>query len=517
MAWSEYSRFVGDVFGAPLAMEGLVAFFVESTFLGLWIFGWDRLPRRRAPGLRVGVLAGDDRVGVLHPRGQLVDAAPGRRRAGRRPAAADVDLGGAGQLDACSRRSRTRSRARSRWPARSWSASAAWQLWRARPDGGRVAGVGAARRVGRRGRVRRAGGQRGPAVKLMFEQQPMKMAAAEALCHTEAAGRVLGLRGRRRGRAGLRERQVDHRAGAAVVPGERRLRRRRSPASSDLVDAVPGSEYGAHYPVDPRLGELSGKPIDYVPNLPVTYWGFRLMIGFGALGAFVGVAVLWLTRRGAVPRTPLVPGARAGRHRDAVPGQQLRLDLHRDGPPAVRRRAQPVRCGRCVDVHRAGGVRAVRRRGADVADRADLVYGVLAVVEVFLIRRYVRGGIAAVLPPDRPDRPGRSDRTTRRAVVRLLTGAVMTLPTIWFVDHRRAVARLPVPGGVRLRRRHAAARARPGRGDAARADQHDRPGVGRQRGVADRRGGRHVRGVPGLVRGPVQRGRTCRCCWCCWP
>ncbi|MFZ5872290.1 MAG: cytochrome ubiquinol oxidase subunit I, partial [Actinomycetota bacterium] len=46
MNWSEYSRFVGDVFGAPLAIEGLAAFFVESTFLGLWIFGWDRLPRR---------------------------------------------------------------------------------------------------------------------------------------------------------------------------------------------------------------------------------------------------------------------------------------------------------------------------------------------------------------------------------------------------------------------------------------------------------------------------------------
>jgi cytochrome d ubiquinol oxidase subunit I len=45
MAWSAYSRFVGDVFGAPLAMEGLFAFFAESTFLGLWIFGWDRLPK----------------------------------------------------------------------------------------------------------------------------------------------------------------------------------------------------------------------------------------------------------------------------------------------------------------------------------------------------------------------------------------------------------------------------------------------------------------------------------------
>src|SRR5438105_10435984 len=46
MNWSAYSRFVGDVFGGPLAMEGLAAFFLESTFLGLWIFGWNRLPRR---------------------------------------------------------------------------------------------------------------------------------------------------------------------------------------------------------------------------------------------------------------------------------------------------------------------------------------------------------------------------------------------------------------------------------------------------------------------------------------
>jgi len=46
MDWSAYSRFVGDVFGAPLAMEGLAAFFLESTFLGLWIFGWGRLSKR---------------------------------------------------------------------------------------------------------------------------------------------------------------------------------------------------------------------------------------------------------------------------------------------------------------------------------------------------------------------------------------------------------------------------------------------------------------------------------------
>ena len=46
MNWSNYSRFVGNIFGGPLAMEGLVAFFLESTFLGLWIFGWDRLSKK---------------------------------------------------------------------------------------------------------------------------------------------------------------------------------------------------------------------------------------------------------------------------------------------------------------------------------------------------------------------------------------------------------------------------------------------------------------------------------------
>ncbi len=46
MNWSVYSKFVGNVFGAPLAMEGLAAFMLEATFLGLWIFGWNRLSPR---------------------------------------------------------------------------------------------------------------------------------------------------------------------------------------------------------------------------------------------------------------------------------------------------------------------------------------------------------------------------------------------------------------------------------------------------------------------------------------
>ena len=46
MNWSQYSRFVGDIFGVPLAIEALLAFFMESTFLGVWVFGWDKLSKK---------------------------------------------------------------------------------------------------------------------------------------------------------------------------------------------------------------------------------------------------------------------------------------------------------------------------------------------------------------------------------------------------------------------------------------------------------------------------------------
>ncbi|MSN27315.1 MAG: cytochrome ubiquinol oxidase subunit I [Geobacter sp.] len=46
MNWAEYSRYVGDIFGAPLAIEATVAFFMESVFIGLWIFGWDKVSKK---------------------------------------------------------------------------------------------------------------------------------------------------------------------------------------------------------------------------------------------------------------------------------------------------------------------------------------------------------------------------------------------------------------------------------------------------------------------------------------
>ena len=100
MNWSAYSRYVGDVFGAPLAMEALAAFFLESTFLGLWIFGWGRLgaectSRYLRGGLRLDVSA------LVHPGGELVDAASGRLRdqQDHGPRRDDLDRQGADQLD----------------------------------------------------------------------------------------------------------------------------------------------------------------------------------------------------------------------------------------------------------------------------------------------------------------------------------------------------------------------------------------------------------------------------------
>jgi cytochrome d ubiquinol oxidase subunit I len=87
MNWSDYSRFVGDIFGAPLAIEGLLAFFLESTFLGLWIFGWDRLPKKVHLATIWLAAVGHAAERLLHPGGQLLHAAPGglRVQPGHRP------------------------------------------------------------------------------------------------------------------------------------------------------------------------------------------------------------------------------------------------------------------------------------------------------------------------------------------------------------------------------------------------------------------------------------------------
>lgn len=73
MNWSTYSRFVGDVFGPSLAIEGLLAFFLESTFIGIWVFGWNRLGKT-SPNVRLARCLWHIAIGVLDFISKLIYA-----------------------------------------------------------------------------------------------------------------------------------------------------------------------------------------------------------------------------------------------------------------------------------------------------------------------------------------------------------------------------------------------------------------------------------------------------------
>ena len=122
--WSRFSRFSGEVVGQALAMEGVFAFFLESTFLGLFLFGERRLgPRRHlAVGRRPG--PGLVAVGLLHHRRQRLHAAPGRLPAGRGrgPAPGEL-LGATSSTPGRSGSSPTTWRPRSSRPRSSWPPS----------------------------------------------------------------------------------------------------------------------------------------------------------------------------------------------------------------------------------------------------------------------------------------------------------------------------------------------------------------------------------------------------------
>jgi cytochrome d ubiquinol oxidase subunit I len=87
MNWSTYSRFVGDIFGAPLALEALLAFFAESTFIGIWIFGEGKIPEKAhlASIWLVAIGASFSALWILlangwmqHPVGYTIDQSTGR-------------------------------------------------------------------------------------------------------------------------------------------------------------------------------------------------------------------------------------------------------------------------------------------------------------------------------------------------------------------------------------------------------------------------------------------------------
>jgi len=423
MAWSEYSRFVGDVFGAPLAMEGLLAFFVESTFLGLWIFGWGRLPKRlHLATLWAAVIGSWISAYFILAANSWMQHPVGVDYQGGKPVLTDIwaVLTNNTLLAAF-----PHTMAGAVAVAGAFLLGIAWyHLWRRRTDGidtvdarGRVIvgeapdipgrdakdhrvwitslRIGAVAAILGFGAVAITGDIQG---KLMYEQQPLKMAAAEAACHTGTSFSVLSV-----GKLGSQD--CSEVVPVIEIPGVLSFL-----AKGDFTTEMPGlnelipqyrDEYGTHLPDDPIYGERAGQAIDYMPNLEVTYWGFRIMIGFGAIAAFAALVALWITRKGTVPRSkPLM--------RLAVLGILAPFGANAAGWIFTEMGRQPFVVAPNPNPSGVDGVfmftAAAVSPGVDGREivfslvALGLVYLALMIVEVALLARFVRAGIAGVMP-----------------------------------------------------------------------------------------------------------------------
>lgn len=432
MAWSEYSRFVGDVFGAPLAMEALLAFFVESTFLGLWIFGWKQL----RPGLHLAALWCAVIGSVVsayfiivanswmqHPVGvKVVDGRPVMTDAWavftNNTALVAVPHTIMGALGV----------------AGAFLLGIAWyHLWQRRHDG--IDTVEVVQGSGRRRRERVVVGEApgvpgrdrtdhavwltslrigavvamisfaGTAItgdlqgKLMFEQQPMKMAAAEAACHDGTGFSVLSV-------GNLGSRDCSDVAAVIEVPGLLSFL-----AKGDFTTEVKGVNtltpeyeraYGTNLPDNPLYGDRAGEAIQYVPVMEVTYWGFRAMIGFGALAALAALAALIVTRKGTVPQARWLM-------RLAVVGILAPFGANAAGWIFTEMGRQPFvvapnpSMAGSVDqvfMFTAAAVSPGVSAGEILTSLIVLtsLYAALMVVEVRLLWTYTRGGVASAMP-----------------------------------------------------------------------------------------------------------------------
>ncbi len=392
MNWSTYSRFVGDIFGAPLAIEALLAFFLESTFLGLWIFGWDRLPKRihlaciwiAAIGTVLSayfILAANSFM--QNPVGFIVN--PDRGRAELTdfwavltnkvnlitvPHTVSGAFLAAGGLV---------------------TGVALWHLAKKSPDtasgtaSGPASGTASdpaafrsALKVGvwttlvAMAALLYTGDTQG---KIMTQVQPMKMAAAEALYETQgpAPFSILTI---------------------GTLDGSKPVYQIEVPGLLSWL--ATGTWDGTVHGINDLQAEYVAKygAGSYTPIIPVTYWTFRLMIAFGAAAALIALWALWAMRRNRygpwlvragllLPLLPLAANATGwiftemGRQPWIVFGQMLTADA---ASPSVS----------------AGDV-------VTSLTVFTVLYAVLAVIEVGLLVRFARAGLPEIKEPDQPE------------------------------------------------------------------------------------------------------------------
>ncbi|GAA4659483.1 MULTISPECIES: cytochrome ubiquinol oxidase subunit I [Amycolatopsis] len=378
MNWSDYSTFVGDIFGAPLAIEGLLAFFLESTFLGLWIFGWNRLPKRlhlatiwlAAIGTVLSayfILAANS--WMQHPVGYAVNPATGRAELKDFGAVLtnSTAVGAfAHTITACFLTAGVFVVAISAWQLKRKRAT---EVYRPSMKLALVTVLIASLGVIVTGDLQ---------ARLMTQQQPMKMAAAEALYDTV------------------------------------------SPASFSLftVGSLDGSKEVFSIRVPKVLsfmatGSFDGKvegindlqateqqtygPGYYKPDIPTTYWTFRIMIGLGFLMGLLSLVGLWAFRKGRIPRSRWF-------YRAAIASLAAPFVANSAGWIFTEMGRQPWAVFGVLKT--ASGVSPTVGAGSVLTSLIvfTVLYGILAAVDGVLMFRYAKAG-----PPEPAPEPSEVD------------------------------------------------------------------------------------------------------------
>lgn len=324
MNWSEYSRFVGDIFGAPLAMEALVAFFLESVFLGMWVFGWDRLPKKvhlltiwmGALGTLLSaifILAANS--WMQNPVGSKYNPITGRAEmtsllevltnpvnlvtfphviAGAYVAAGGIIMGVAGwHLVKAAKVGDSDSAVETK---------SAWH-WATRFGAWVLIVAGAV--------VIISGDYQGKAV---TTEQPIKMAAAEGLCNSEeAAGFSLILIGN--SCEGVAEGQsiatltvpgvfsfLGKGEVGATMEGINNLNAQYAKEGFTNTTLQQQTKDGLLDAVAKYEAKADGNKFDFAPSIAVSFWSFRIMMVFGFLAMAIGIWALIATSKGKTPK-----------------------------------------------------------------------------------------------------------------------------------------------------------------------------------------------------------------------
>ena len=288
MNWSEYSRLVGDIFGVPLALEALLAFFLESTFLGIWIFGWDRLPKgvHAAVIWLVAIGSNLSAFWILVANSWMQEPVGFALRNGRAEMTnlgalltnphvwqqfphvlfAGVSTAGFFALGISTYHLYKKSSDREVW-RRSFTMAAGYAL-----VGSVLVGLVGHSQMQYVGRV-----------------QPMKLAAAEALWESEKP-------------AALSLLTIGDLSGTREVFSIRVPYLMSLLACNNFTCGVKGmNELQAEF-------EAAHGPGNYVPPIPILYWSFRAMVTAGMLMILLAVAGLYLVLRSKLDSPPKLLG-----------------------------------------------------------------------------------------------------------------------------------------------------------------------------------------------------------------